>query len=61
MRCHNRLTRFYVRRDWLRPLLATPVTALITICLVLRKPPLWVDGLVTLGIFVGLWETYRPV
>ncbi len=49
-----------VRRDWLRPLLAAPVTALITIGLVIRKPPVWVDGLVTIGGLVGLWKTYRP-
>jgi hypothetical protein len=49
-----------VRRDWLRPLLAVSATGLITIGLVLLKPPVWVDGLVTIGVFVGLWWTYRP-
>jgi hypothetical protein len=49
-----------VRRDWLRPLLAVSATGLITIGLVLVKPPLWVDGLVTLGVYVGLWGVYRP-
>ena len=49
-----------VRRDWLRPLLAVSATGLITIGLVLMKPPLWVDGLATLGIYVGLWWMYRP-
>lgn len=49
-----------VRRDWLRPLLAVSATGLITISLVLLKPPLWADGLVTLGLCVGLRWTYRP-
>ena len=49
-----------VRRDWLRPLLAVSATGLITTGLVLLKPPVWVDGLVTIGVFVGLWWTYRP-
>lgn len=50
-----------VRRDWVRPGLAVSATGLITISLVLLKPPLWVDGLVTLGLCVGLRWTYRPV
>ena len=49
-----------VRRDWLRPLLAVSATGLITIGLLLLKPPIWVDGLVTLGGLVGLWWMYRP-
>jgi hypothetical protein len=49
-----------VRRDWLRPLLAVTETGLITIGLVLLKPPLLVDGLITLGIILGLWKTYWP-
>jgi hypothetical protein len=49
-----------VRRDWLRPLLAVSATGLITIGLVLLKPPLWVDGLITLGSLAGLWWIYRP-
>ncbi len=49
-----------VRRDWLRPLLAVSAIGMITIGLVLLKPPLWVDGLGTLGVFVGLWWAYRP-
>ena len=49
-----------VRRDWLRPRLAVSVTGLITISLVLLKPPLWADGLVTLGLCLGLWWMYRP-
>ncbi|TME00856.1 MAG: hypothetical protein E6I80_24290 [Chloroflexi bacterium] len=48
-----------VRRDWPRPLLAVSATGLITIGLVLLKPPVWVDGLVTIGVFVGLWWMYR--
>lgn len=51
---------FVVRRDWLRPLLAVSTTGLITIGLVLLKPPIWVDGLGTLGVCVGLWWMYRP-
>jgi hypothetical protein len=49
-----------VRRDWLRPLLAVSATGLLMIGLVLIRPPVWVDGLVTLGVFVGLWWLYRP-
>ncbi len=49
-----------VRRDWLRPLLAVSATGLITVGLLLVKPPVWVDGLVTLGSLVGLWWLYRP-
>lgn len=48
------------RRDWLRPLLAAPATALITVALVLSKPPIWVDGLAAIGSCVGLWWMYRP-
>jgi hypothetical protein len=50
-----------VRRDWLRPGLAVSATGLITVGLLLVKPPLWVDGLATLGVCVGLWGMYRPV
>ncbi len=50
-----------VRRDWLRPGLAVSATGLITVGLLLVKPPLWVDGLVTLGSLAGLWWIYRPV
>ncbi len=49
------------RRDWLRPLLAAPTTALITIALVLLKPPIWVDGLAAISVCVGLWWMYQPV
>ena len=49
-----------VRRDWLRPGLAVSATGLITIDLLLVKPPLWVDGLVTVSVLVGLWWIYRP-
>ena len=48
-----------VRRDWLRPLLAVSATGLITVGLVLIKPPIWVDGLTMIGVCVGLWWTYR--
>jgi hypothetical protein len=48
-----------VRRDWLRPLLAVSMTGLITVGLLLLKPPIWVDGLATLGICVWLWWMYR--
>ena len=48
-----------VRRDWLRPLVAVSATGLLLVGLVLLRPPVWVDGLVTLGVFVGLWWTYR--
>jgi hypothetical protein len=48
-----------VRRDWARPLLAVPATALITIGLVVLRPPVWVDGLATIGVCVGLWWMYR--
>ncbi len=53
-------TGLVVRRDWLRPLLAVSETGLITIGLVLIKPPVWVDGLITLGSLAGLWWIYRP-
>ena len=49
-----------MRRDWLRPGLIVSATGLITVGLVLVKPPLWVDGLVTLGVLAGLWWMYRP-
>jgi len=49
-----------IRRHWLRPLLAVSATGLITVGLMLVKPPLWVDGLATLGVCVGLWWMYRP-
>lgn len=49
-----------VRRDWLRPLLVVSATGLITVGLVLEKPLLWVDGLTTIGVCVGLWWMYRP-
>ena len=49
-----------MRRDWLRPGLAVSATGLITVGLVLVKPPLWVDGLVTIGVLAGLWWMYRP-
>jgi hypothetical protein len=48
-----------IRRDWLRPGLSVSATGLITVGLVLVKLSLWVDGLVTLGVLVGLWWTYR--
>ena len=49
-----------VRRDWLRPGLAVSATGLLTVGLLLIKPPLWMDGLVTLGVCAGLWWLYRP-
>jgi hypothetical protein len=49
-----------VRRDWLRPLLAVSATGLIAVGLVLIKPPIWVDGLATIGVLAGLWWIYRP-
>src|SRR5437762_2644572 len=49
-----------VRRDWLRPGLAVSATCLLTVGLLLVKPPVWVDGLVTLGMWAGLWKTYWP-
>jgi Flp pilus assembly protein TadB len=48
-----------IRRDWLRPGLSVSATGLIAIGLVLLKPPLWVDGLVMIGVCVGLWWMYR--
>ncbi len=49
-----------MRRDWLRPLLVVAATGLITIGLVLVKPPLWVDGLAMIGVLAGVWWMYRP-
>jgi hypothetical protein len=49
-----------VRRDWLRPLLAVSTTGLITCGLLLIKPPIWIDALIALGVWVGLWWIYRP-
>ena len=49
-----------VQRNWLRPLLVVSATGLITVGLVLEKLPLWVDGLATIGVCVGLWWMYRP-
>jgi hypothetical protein len=48
-----------IRRDWLRPLLAVSTTGLITVGLLLIKPPIWVDALITLGVWVGLWWLYH--
>ena len=48
-----------VQRDWVRPLLAVSATALIAIGLVLMRPPIWVDGLATVCVWVGLWWMYR--
>ena len=50
-----------VRQDWLRSLLAVSATGLFSIGLVLIKPPIWVDALITVGSLVGLWWLYRPV
>jgi hypothetical protein len=49
-----------IRRDWLRPLLAVSTTGLITVGLLLIRPPIWVDGLISLGSLTGLWWIYRP-
>jgi hypothetical protein len=49
-----------VRRDWLRPLLAVSATGLFLVGLVLIKPPVGVDGPVTLGVCAVLWWIYRP-
>ena len=49
-----------LRRDWLRPLLAVAGTYALTLALVFAMPPLWVDGLVALGVCGGLWWLYRP-
>jgi hypothetical protein len=48
-----------LRRDWLRPLLAVGGTYALTLVLVFTMPPLWVDGLVVLGVCGGLWWIYR--
>jgi hypothetical protein len=53
-------TGLVVRRDWLRPGLAVSGTGLITIGLLLVKPPPWVDGLSTVGVLAGWWGIYRP-
>lgn len=53
-------TGLVVRRDWVRPLLAVWATGLVTIGLLLVKPPLWVDGLATVGVLAGMWWMYRP-
>jgi len=50
-----------IRRNWLRPGFSVSATGLITIGLALVEPPVWVDGLVTLGVLAGLWWMYRPV
>lgn len=48
-----------VRRDWTIPLVAVAASALVTIGLVLVKPPVWVDGVVTVGVYAGLWWLHR--
>ena len=53
-------TGLVVRRDWVRPLLAVWAIGLVTIGLLLVKPPLWVDGLATVGVLAGAWWMYRP-
>jgi hypothetical protein len=50
-----------VRRDWLRPGLIVSATGLITIALVLARPPIWIDGLATISVYVGIWWIYRSV
>jgi hypothetical protein len=50
-----------VRRDWLRPGLSVSATGLMAVGLMLVKPPIWIDGLVTLGVLAGLWWIYRSV
>jgi hypothetical protein len=50
---------FVVRRDWLRPGLSVAATGLIAVGLMLVKPPLWVNRLITLGSLAGLWWIYR--
>ena len=52
-------TGLVVRRDWVRPGLSVLVTGLITISLLLVKPPLWVDGLATVLVLAGVWWIYR--
>jgi len=52
-------TGLVVRRDWVRPLIAVAATALITIALVVLRPPVWVDGAATIGVCAGLWWNYR--
>jgi hypothetical protein len=51
-------TALVVRGDWMRPFWAVSATALTTIGLVLGRPPIWVDGLATLCIYLGLWWMY---
>ncbi len=51
---------FIVRKDWLRPIIAVAVTGLITVGLVLIKPPVWVDGLFALAVWLGLGWLYWP-
>jgi hypothetical protein len=48
-----------VRRDRLRPGLSVAATGLIAVGQMLVKPPLWVDGLITLSGLAGLWWIYR--
>jgi hypothetical protein len=48
-----------VGRDWIRPLLVVSATALVAIGLILVRPPIWVDGLATFCVFMGLWWMYR--
>jgi hypothetical protein len=52
-------TGLVVRKDWVRPGLAVLTAGSITIGLLLEKPPLWMDGLSTAGVLVGLWWMYR--
>ncbi len=48
-----------IQRNGMRPLLAASATALTTIGLVPMRPPIWVDGMATFGVFMGLWWMYR--
>jgi len=48
-----------VKKDWRRPLILALAAAVITILLVMWKPPIWCDGLFVVFIFIGLWWTRR--
>lgn len=46
-------------RDWRWLLPAALGAALITIAVVMIKPPIWVDGLAAIGVWAGVWWAYR--
>jgi hypothetical protein len=54
------LVALVVRRDWLRPLVAVAWTYILTLLLVFKMPPLWLDAVAVVGTVAGLLWLHRP-